>query len=408
MVALSSLGLAGFAGCGSPRLSASLGPNGAALQMPQNGAQGGVSGAAHGVPRKAQRLPLVDPGAPCRLEGVKLGEGLVVQGPEGQPIVNVSRVPGITKATLQLSPTTVLGVVQAETETFTFHGETKIDKLTVFPKSGALAQAGTSYRGWSHLEPGSAKADGKVSLAAALPYSWFTWKKGPAASSLPVQVACADLGLSPGSPPAHIAKAQGSTQLRSDAQVDFRDLAAGPVTARVVFPQKDAVNGGTVTEVEVFVLGKSANGSLAQVDMRIGQDLSAVGFVPTTALRPIQPITGQPHVAVVDTKPAAATSAAYIYRRCNMTVPLWAVVPGPNPANPTGPQPRIVELGTIKSGRTFRGALAANGDFRVDVGDSDTWSDKAPAVDSLDPFVSKESLVTVGCGEVPASAYTGP
>lgn len=354
----------------------------------------------------------MDPGSICRLEGTKLAEGLVIQGPEGQPIVNVSRLPGLTKATLQLPATAVLGIVQAENATFTFHGESKVDRLTVYPKNGTLASSGITYRGWSHLEPGSAKPDGKVSLAAALPYNWFTWKKGPAASSLPVQVSCAELGLSAASQPAHYAKAQGTSQLRSDAQVDFRDLATGPATGRIVFPQKEAVNGGTVTEVDALLLGKTANGSLVQVDIRIGQDLSAVGWIPSTALRPIQPIAAvppAPPAAPTSTvAPAGTNGVNYIYRRCNMNVPLWAAVPGPNPADPTGRLPRLVEFGTIKSGRAFRGALAPNGDFRVDVGDSDAWSDKTAVAGTLDPFVSKESLVTVGCGEVPASAYQSP
>lgn len=90
-----------------------------------------------------------------------------------------------------------------------------------------------------------------------------------------------------------------------------------------------------------------------------------------------------------------------------MNVPLWAAVVGDANA-PQGTPPVYVELGTIKAGRPFRGALLPNGDFRVNVGDNAAWSDKAPTPGTLDPIVSKESLVTVGCGEIPASTYQSP
>ena len=332
----------------------------------------------------------------------------MIQGPDGTPIVQLNRASGIEKVSFQLPPSNVLGNVQAENKTFVFHGETKVDKVRLYPKQGALAQAGVTYRLWSHIEPGSAKADGKVSLAAAPPYPWFAWKKGSTASSLPIQVNCAELGLSPGSSPAHFARSQGGAFVRSSSQLDFRDLATGPVTARIMNPFNPAASAGTDNDMDVLVLGKTANGKLTQVDMRIGEDLSAIGWIPSTALRPALAAPSTMGQGPAEAKPSVATGASYTYRRCNMNVPLWAVVPGPNPNDPTGRQPRIVEFGYVKSGRPFRGAPLPNGDFRVDVGDNDKWSDKVVPADTLDPFVSKESLVTVGCGEIPAASYDSP
>lgn len=344
---------------------------------------------------------MIDAASPCVLAGTKVGEGLAIQGPDGKLIVHVSRIPSIEKVSLQLAPAAALGKVQAENKTFVFHGETTVKDIVVYPKQGTLAQAGTTYRPWARLEPGSARADGKVSLAATQPYPWFVWKKGPSPSSLPVQVACAELSLNA---PTNTPRPRG-LELRSDARAEFRDLAAGPVTAIILHAFDPTAAPGRDNGVEAFALGKTASGKLTQVDIRVGQDLNAIGWIPTTALRAD---TRPPATPAAESPPAAPSSASYTYRRCNMNTPLWATVSGASPSDPAGQKPRIVEFGYIKSGRPFRGALSPNGDFRVDLGDNDKWSDKVIPTDVLDPFVSKESLVTVGCGEISAASYNTP
>lgn len=386
---------------GGSSMNASIGSNGVAVQTNGSSPKPATQQAPatpNGPPRTAQSLPSPTPNGPCVLSGTRLGDVAIVAG--GKQVVNLQRIFEINKATLQLSPGAQLGIVSAETDAFAFHGEAVVDKVTVYPKSGTVSQSGIFYRPWSHFEPGSARADGKVSLTAATMYPWFQPKKPSPTATIPVLAACSDLSLSSVSKPAHWSRSQGGAYVKADAQIDFRELATGPATARLV----NANKGGL--PVDVLLLGKTANGKLTQVDFRVGDDLNAVGWLPSNVLTPIP---NTPNVVGpgtdAQTKAAIAAMPSWAYRKCNMDVPLWVVAPvmSGEAVPPTSTAPgggKFVEFGRIKMGKVFRGALAPNGDFRVDLGDSDKWSDKVPSSDALDPFVSKESLVTVGCEEV--------
>ena len=57
---------------------------------------------------------------------------------------------------------------------------------------------------------------------------------------------------------------------------------------------------------------------------------------------------------------------------------------------------KLYRLADVREPMIFRGALAENGDFRVDLGASETWPASAPATKDpsapLDPFIPKEFL----------------
>lgn len=303
----------------------------------------------------------------CHLADTESTSGLVIEDGHGRVFARLENIETIDSLEISLDENKVLGRVSLETYAFVIHGESRVDRLVVYPKtSDAFARVGVSHRRSSHVQPGSVGADGRVSLAADRPYGWVAVPSGsrftvPGPNEL--RVPCSELSLRSLRDPKHLSRYKENGSFVRHGAIPFR---AKPGEAPLLrFSPPPTPNADEPDNDVLLLSGKTATES--EVDVRIGAVTHVVGWVPTRSLDVTLGAKGIAPVPGGHSPPADLS-----FQACQSDTPLWALVR--DSSDPRG-EAEWVEFGHVKAGRGFRGVALPNGDFRVDLEDESGWID---------------------------------
>ncbi|MFO0665301.1 MAG: hypothetical protein U0174_15200 [Polyangiaceae bacterium] len=302
----------------------------------------------------------------CHLEDTEGTSGLVIEDSQGRVFARLEDIEGVERVEVSLDENKKAARVSLETSSLVLHGESKVERLVVYPKtSDAFARVGVSYRRSSRVEPGSVGADGRVALAAERPYGWVAIPSGSpfkAPGPSDIRVACNELSLRSLRDPKHLSRFRENVSFVRRGAIAFR---AKPGEAPLLRFSPPPTPSMAEPDTDVLLLsGKTATDS--EVDVRIGAVTHVVGWVAT---RSLDMTLGAKRI---DLRGGHAPPEELSYRACQRDTPLWALVR--DSGEPSG-EAEWVEFGHVKAGRGFRGITLPNGDYRVDLEDESDWID---------------------------------